>query len=73
MQPDHFKEGINEFIRNDNLDLVFSFVCNYVCKLYSDKYLTKVLKMSPGTTIFQVLTPSDIAYVVAVLKNGKEM
>ncbi len=35
--------------------------------------LTKVLKMSPGTTIFQVLTSSDTAYVVAVLKNGKEM
>ncbi len=29
--------------------------------------------MSPGTTIFQVLTPSNIAYVIAVLKNGKEM
>jgi hypothetical protein len=73
VQPDHFKEGINEFVRNDSLDLVFSFVCNYVHKLYSDKHLTKVLKMSPGTTIFQVLTPSDIAYVVVVLKNGKEM
>ena len=29
--------------------------------------------MQPGTTIFQVLTPSKIAYVIAVLKNGKEM
>ncbi len=73
MQPDHFKEGINEFVRDDSLYLVFSFVCNYVRKLYSDKHLTKMLKMSPGTTIFQILTPSNIAYVVAVLKNGKEM
>jgi hypothetical protein len=73
IQPDHFKEGINDFIRDGTLDVVFSFVCNYVRQLYSDKHLTKALKTQPGTTIFQVITPGDIAYVIAVLKNGKEM
>ena len=29
--------------------------------------------MTPGYCFFQFVTPSDIAYVISVIKNGKEM
>ena len=33
----------------------------------------KTLKKKPGRCFFQMITPSDIAYVIAVIKNGQEM
>jgi len=29
--------------------------------------------MTPGNCFFQFVTPSDITYVISVIKNGKEM
>jgi hypothetical protein len=33
----------------------------------------KILKMNPGCPFICHFTPSDIAYVLAIIKNGHEM
>jgi hypothetical protein len=33
----------------------------------------KTLKNFPGASFFQIITPSDIAYVILLIKNGQEM
>ena len=73
MFPDEFQEGIEKFIEYKLLHRVFNFVCQYVRRLYSDNFITKALKMTPGYCFFQFVSPSDIAYVISVIKNGKEM
>jgi len=72
MFPEEFQERIEKFIKCKLLHRVF-FVCQYVQRLYSDNFIMKALKMTPGYCFFQFVTPSDIAYVISVIKNGKEM
>ena len=52
---------------------MFEFACQYVQQIYSDPWLTKKLKNSPGTSFFQPVTPSDITYIISLLKNGQRM
>ena len=73
MFPDEFQERIEKFIKCKLLHRVFNFVCQYVRRLYLDNFITKALKMTPGYCFFPFVTPSNIAYVISVIKNGKEM
>ena len=73
MFPDEFHEGIEKFIKNKLLHRIFDFVSHYVRRLYSDTMITKTLKKNPGRCFFQIITASDIAYVISVIKNGQDM
>ncbi len=42
-------------------------------QLYSDAWLTKKLKKYPERSFFQIVTPSDIVYIISLVKNGKAM
>ena len=71
--PDELQEGIEKFIKDGSLHRVYEFFCHYVRRLYSDAWLTKKLKKYPERSFFQILTPSDIAYIISLVKNGKAM
>ena len=49
---------------------VYDFLARYVRKLHADRYIKKTLAANPGRSYLQVIGPSDIAYVIAVLKNS---
>ncbi len=73
MYSNEFQEGIHRFIECKLLHRVFNFVCQYDRRVNSDQWITKTLKSCPGSSFFQIITPSKIAYVISLVKNGQEM
>ena len=55
------------------MNVVYEFVAKYVSKLYSDSYITNKLMRNLGKTFFQIITPSDISYILSLFKNGKDV
>ena len=41
--------------------------------MQSDVFIRKALKDNPGTSFIDIIGPNDIAYKIAVFKNGKNM
>ena len=50
---------------------IFDFIARYVRKVHSDRHIKSTLSSSPGMSFLDMIGPSDIAYVVTVLKNSK--
>ncbi len=55
------------------LDLSFNLIARYVWKVHSDEHIRKVLRCSAGKIFLNIVGPSDIAYIVLVIKNSKGM
>ncbi len=49
---------------------MYKFFARYVRKVYSDSYIKTDLKNNEGLSFVDKITPSDIAFVISVLKNG---
>ena len=71
--PDELKAGVNKFIEDEKIGVVFDFLSKYVRKLYADSHIREQLKKEAGLTFIEILTPSDKAYVVTILKNAKDV
>jgi hypothetical protein len=44
-----------------------------VRRVHSDEFICKALKVQPKTSYVDFIGPSDIAYVIAIVKNSGEM
>ncbi len=42
-------------------------------RVHSNEFIHKALKVQPKTSYVDIIGPSDIAYVIAVVKNSGEM
>jgi hypothetical protein len=49
---------------------VYKFLARYVRKIYSDSDIKTDLKNNEGSSFIDKITPSDLAFVISVLKNG---
>jgi hypothetical protein len=63
--------GIKTFIENDNFHKLFEFITLYIQRFYSDAHLQKCMKKYANRVFLELISPSDIAYVLALIKNGK--
>lgn len=54
------------------IDGVFDFIAHYVQKVNSDA-ICFAMKVDPGTSFLDIIGPNDLAYVLAVFKNGNHM
>jgi hypothetical protein len=52
---------------------VYKFFARYMRKVYSDGDIKTDLKNNEGLSFVDKITPSDIAFVISVLKNGREV
>ncbi len=52
---------------------MYGFFARYVRKVYSDSDIKTDLKNNEGLSFIDKITPSDIAFVISVLKNGRNM
>ncbi len=50
--------------------IVYEFFARYVRKVYSDSDIKTDLKNNEGLSFIDRITPSDIAFVISVLKKG---
>jgi hypothetical protein len=52
---------------------VYKFFARYVRMVYSDSDIKTDLKNNEGLSFIDKITPSDIVFVISVLKNGRDM
>ncbi len=53
--------------------LLYDFIARYVRKVFVDSMITRNLRAIPGYSFLDLIWPSDIAYVISVVKNSKGM
>jgi hypothetical protein len=57
----------------DTINGLFDFFARYVRKVHSDEFIHNGLKLAKGTSFIDVIGSNDVAYVIAVFKNSKDM
>ncbi len=56
------------------LNQVFNLITRYVWKVHSDEHIRRILMhYNDGRSFFDVIGPSDKAYIVFIIKNTKGM
>ncbi len=55
------------------LNQIFNLFARYVQKVHSDEHIHKCLRYSAGRSFLDVIGPVDIAYIVLIIKNSKDM
>ncbi len=69
--PDKLKNGIREYMmRAEEREELYKLITCCVRKLYSDTLITKELCRMTGCSFLDLIRPGDIAYVIALVKNG---
>jgi hypothetical protein len=73
LDPDEFADGIKPFLGSSEkkMEDVCEFLARYVRKLHADRYLKNVINSDPGVSFLDIIGPSDIAYVITLVKNSK--
>ncbi len=73
IDPDVLMQGVESYGNESRLDVLYDFLGRYVCKIYTDDLIVRLLKHSVGNSYINIIGPCDIAYVIALVKNGKEV
>jgi hypothetical protein len=72
--PDKLKNGIREYVmRSEEREELYKFITCYVQKVYSDTLITKKLRRMTGCSFLDLIRPGDIAYMIALVKNGRDV
>ncbi len=73
IDPDKLRNGLANYISSSNKAIVYKFFARYMRKVYSDSGIKTDLKNNEGLSFVDRITPSDIAFVVSVIKNGRNV
>ncbi len=52
---------------------IFILFARYVQKVHSDEHIHRAIRYSAGRSFLNIIGPSDIAYIVSMIKNNKGM
>jgi hypothetical protein len=63
----------DDVITNNPLNQLYEFFARYVRKLHADLHIKNTLEANPGTSFLEMIGPSDVAYVITLLKNSKDV
>ncbi len=55
------------------LNQIFNLITRYVRTVNSDEHIRKAICYSAGRSFLDIIGPSDIAYIVSIIKNSKGM
>ena len=74
IDPDSLVKGVDDIIMDaEARERLYDFFARYVWKVCPDSIITKGLRAMPGYTFLDLIRPSDIAYVISLLKNGRDV
>jgi hypothetical protein len=69
--PDKLKNGTKEYmIRAEEREEWYKFIARYVQKEYSNTLIMRKLSRMTGCSFLDLIRPGDIAYMIALVKNG---
>ena len=54
-------------------DGLYDFFARYVRRVHSDDFIRKALLKTPKTSFVDIIGPSDIAYVISIIKNSGDV
>ncbi len=69
IDPDKLGNGLDHYASNSNKAEFYKFLARYVRKVYPDIDIKNDLKNNEGILFIDRITPSDIAFVMSILKN----
>ncbi len=58
---------------SDLLDQILNLIARYVWKVHADEHICRAIRNSAGRSFLDVIGPSDIAYIISMIKNSKGM
>jgi hypothetical protein len=74
LDPDLLGEMVKIEQGSNLLNQIFNLIARYVRKVHSDEHIRKVLMCcNAGRSFVNIIGPSDIAYIVSIIKNSKGM
>jgi len=74
IDPDSLVKGVEDYMIDAQArEGLYDFIAWYVRKVCPDSLITKHLRAMPGYTFLDLIRPSDVAYVISLLKNGRGM
>jgi hypothetical protein len=71
--PDELAERIEEYMNSNTLHVVYEFMTMYEQRIYPDAVWKRKMEQNPNKVFFQMVTPSNIVYVIFFKKNGKSL
>ncbi len=70
---DKLKNGTREYMmRVEEREELYEFIACYVRKVYSNTLIMRELHCMTGCSFLDLSRPGDIAYVIALVKNGRD-
>jgi hypothetical protein len=73
LDPDLLGEMVKIERGSNLLDQIFNLIARYVQKVHSDEHICRAICYSAGRSFLDVIGPSDIAYIISLIKNSKGM
>ncbi len=70
IDPDKLKNGITNFPSPKDKEILYMFFARYVQKAHSDGAIKSELRNNEGLLFIDIISLSDIAFVISVIKNG---
>jgi hypothetical protein len=70
IDPDKLKNGVTDYPSPEEKKILNMFFARYVRKMHSDSAIKSELRNNEGLLFFDIISPSDIAFVISVIKNG---
>ncbi len=70
IDPDELRNGLDHYTSSSNKAELYKFLAKYVRNVYPDTDIKKDLKNNEGFLFIDKITPSDIEFVISILKNG---
>ncbi len=55
------------------LDQIYNLIARYIQKVHSGEHIHKVICYSAGRSFLDIIGPTDIAYIISIIKNSKGM
>ena len=71
--PDDMCNGFGHLHSLEKEERFYDFICTYVRRMVPDVKWRKKMKQHPEHPVFSFITPSDIAYVIALITNGRDV
>ncbi len=73
IDPDLLGEGVKIEQGVVMLNQIFNLFSQYVRRVYSDEFIRRCLRYTPGRSYLDIIGPGGMAYIVSVIKNSKDM
>jgi hypothetical protein len=73
LEPDLLGKMVKIEQGSNLINQIFNLIARYVWKVHSDEHIRRAIHTSAGRSVLDIIGPSDIAYIVSMIKNSKGM